>query len=217
MPPTGPARREDAAAGPSRGGSTPAPTSRRAESTKAAAATRPATASAAGTIHHRSPANARIRCTQPIGETSDSHDGPLAPAASPAALSTKARATTDSPIARAPPEVSVSWAASAPTPANTIPPAATVSPKANAPDGARSMATSPRAMATATQALAPTVTTRLAVSCACLPTTVEPTSSRRPVSSSTRVWRITVSTLTTPMTTMAIEVRQATRAPSPLP
>ena len=70
-----------AVAGPGRGATIPAPSSRRARSASAPATSPAAATSDSASGHQRSPANGRIDCAQPIGDSHDSVPSPTSPAA----------------------------------------------------------------------------------------------------------------------------------------
>ena len=91
------------------------------------------------------------------------------------------------------PELSASCAATPASAANVHPIAANDSPSASDPTTGSPKATSPAVTRAAITRSAPSVTTKLADNGARLPTAPEPSSSYRPVSSSARVCRMTVS------------------------
>jgi|GEM_PF-4915410 len=97
---------------------------------------------------------------------------------------------------RAGPGLCVNCAATAATAAKTQPADAADSPRAMEPAAGRPRLMSPPAMRVAITRLAPATTISAAVSGANRPTTAEPTSSRRPDSSSVRVCLITKRMLT---------------------
>ena len=79
--PSGLVSRRDAVAGPGRGATSPAPSSRRARSANATPTSAGAATSDSASGHQRSPAYGRIACPQPIGESHDSVPSPTSPAA----------------------------------------------------------------------------------------------------------------------------------------
>jgi hypothetical protein len=132
---------------------------------------------------------------QPIG---DSHDSQLRPPpdrllTSPMTRSSQVPPRTPTAIPLAAPAPLVSWAATAPTAANAQPAAASWSPAATDPATGRFWPAMAAATSAARTRLAARVTTSAAARAAWRPTTVAPSSSRRPDSSSVRVWRMTVS------------------------
>ena len=95
--------------------------------------------------------------------------------------------------------VSVSWAVTAATAPNSHPVVTKASPRAADPGTPVPSPIMPAARSTPITRLATRATRRAAVSGARRPTTPEPSSSRRPVSSSARVYRTTSSTLSSPV------------------
>ena len=189
--------RGDAADGPSRAGSTPAPWSRRTSSAATATSRTRISASGSSRTHHCSPANGRNRSAQPMGDSHDSQDSSAAE--SPMARSRNAAPRTAKAIPLAGRAYWVTWTVIAATPANTRPlrPQATTS--ATDPAAGRPMAMNASAVIATSTALTARTNSRPAASQAYLPTTPALTSSARPVSSSCRVCRVTRNMLIRPM------------------
>ena len=127
----------------------------------------------------------------------------------------KAAPSTPKAIPRAPRAPAASWAATAAIPVNASPFAPTASANATEPDTGSPRADSTTDSSAATATLAVTAVSRPAVSAACRPTTAEPTSSRRPASSSPLVCLITMKTVISAQNRAAqTPIRQAVSAPT---
>ena len=202
----------EAAAGPSRVASTPAPRSRRTSSAPAAATRTTSRTTGRTSTPQRSPANGRNRSAQPIGESHDSHDSPEA--VSPMARSRNAAPSTAKAIPLAGRAYSVSCTVIAATPAKTRPLRPQSAASATDPAAGRPMATNPSAVTAASTRLTASTYSRLEASQACRPTAAALTSSARPVSSSWRVWRVTSRRLIRPMRkTQGVTTCQAVAPP----
>ena len=203
-------RRCGVAAGrPGRSGSRPAPTSRRARSANASAAQAPAISTHTSSGHQRSPANGRISCAMPMGESQVS----ALPWTSPTARRANAapRTTPASPLAAR--ALVVTCAVTAPTPANIRPQAPSEAPSATEPAAGSPSAISPRAAIAAIATSAPATTSSAAATGAFAPTAPARISSVRPVSSSARVWRVTIMKLISATITARLPVRHEVRPP----
>ena len=122
--------------------------------------------------------------------------------------------STPKQIPRAPRAPEASWAATAAIPVNASPLAPMASASATEPETGSPEAGSATLSRTDIATLAVTAGSRPAVSAACRPTTAEPTSSRRPASSSPRVCLITMKiVISAPKMAAHIPYRQAVRAP----
>ncbi len=137
--------------------------------------------------HQRSPPKGRSSSAQPIGDSQVSQLRWWLPPESPTPRRKKTTAIAVIAIERAPRAVPLICAAIAATAANTSPQPASARPNANPPASGSPLAASTAAVSTRTTALATAATVSATASGACRPTTVEPMSSRRPVSSSPRV------------------------------
>jgi hypothetical protein len=149
------------------------------------------TASGRTSTHQRGAANGRASWIQASGEAQDSQDGPLAPAESPTPRSTKATPSTASAIPRAARALAVSWAATAAIAVKASPQQPMPSASAAAPAAGRPTSGSTAQSSAVTARTPAAAVTSPATSAACRPTTVEPTSSSRPASSSDLVCLIT--------------------------
>lgn len=110
--------------------------------------------------------------------------------------------------------LSVSCAVRAARVAKSHPTAARLSPSAIEPAGGRPLPISASVATMASARSAANATLRAAASPAWRPTTVAPTSSRRPASSSVRVWRMTVRMLANPTIHRTSPAAQMPRAPT---
>ncbi len=212
--PVGPLREAGARAGPGRAGRKLMPRSRRAVRAYAAVTVPAVAARKSSSTHQRSPANARRFSAQPAGEAQVSGEEASSVAVSPAARRTNAAPSTAPARPLAARALSVSCAVIAATPAKTSPVPPTARPRASAPAAGCPEAASPAVMSRASAASATSAASRAAVSGARRPTMAAERSSWRPVSSSSRVWRTTISRLITPASRAAIPpMRQAVRPP----
>jgi hypothetical protein len=190
-----------ARAGPGRGATSPAPSSRRPTSTNAVAESAPAPASSNSSGHHRSSAYGRIDCAHPIGESHESVPSPTSPAAR-----TMYDAPSTAPTSPyAPPVLWLTCIATTATPANSRPAPPSDAPRAIEPAAGWSSPIIVSATRAASSTFTTVTTTIVAAVGAYRPTTLARTSSLRPLCSSPRVWR--------PMMNMLASA--AVMAPSP--
>ncbi len=165
-----------------------------------------ATASPSG--HQWSPPNGRICCPHPIGESHDGHAlltrrASLSgvPSMFPIPLSRNETPSTAPAVPIAPRAVEASCEVVAATPTKASPTAATAAPAVNDPAAGWPLTNMASPSVTASTRFAPTATVTAAARAAYRPTTVAPSISARPSSSSWRVWRTTVSVLISPAST----------------
>jgi hypothetical protein len=175
--PTGPDSPRAASGRPGRGCTRPAPRSRRADGK--------------ARTSQRSAANGRVSSAQPTGESHVSQDSPCRPPESPIARSRNVTPSTEIASPLAPRAVPLTCAAIAASPAKTRPQPASASPKATAPPAGSPLKVSTATASTATMRFAIAAMPAATDSAAFRPTTAEPTSSSRPVSSSALVCRTT--------------------------
>ncbi len=185
-------------AGPGRSASSPAPRSRPRRSRNAIDTRITVATSGRTRIPQRVPEKARTCWLHPIGDSQDSHPGPPS-ARSPTARATYATARAISPMPVAARALTLSCAVIPPTAANSSPVAPHAAPNAMLPSAGSPAIASPAAVRTAIAAAAIAASSIPAARGAARPTTVDPTSSRRPVSSSARVWRTTRMIIRTPI------------------
>ena len=127
----------------------------------------------------------------------------------------KAAPSTPKAIPRAPRAPAASWAATAAIPVKASPFAPMASANTSELETGSPRADSTTNSSAATATLAVTAVSRPAVSAACRPTTAEPTSSRRPASSSPLVCLITMKTVIRAQKRAAqTPIRQAVSAPT---
>ena len=189
--PSGERSPRPARAGPGRVAMMPASRSRRALRAYATAATTIASARTIGSTHQRSSPYGRRRWSSPIGETHDNGEF-RSPPASPTTRRRKLTPSTRMVIQRAARALWVSWAATAATAVKSQPATAYSRPSATEPAAPKPSPVRPTAIRAPSRVDAPSATAVAAARPACRPTTVDPSSSRRPCSSSARVCRITV-------------------------